>query len=137
MKTNRPRQIITAVILVLADILLFIALVKWLRWPLVEHVGFDIADYESRDEIVTGFRVYRFGAGCFEYLFLFIKAALLIFLERITYNKCRGSKVIFSVAVIIHIVLFLLCLVYVYRFLDGNNIFWLIRYFLTGAEPPF
>ena len=137
MKENRSRHIIISAILILVDIVLFIVLVSLLRRPLIDIVGFDICDYESRDDVVQGFRIYRFGAGCYEYLFVIIKAAVLIFLEKITYTKCKGSKRAFIIAIIIHIILFLLCSAYVYKFLDGNNIYWILRYFLTGAEPPF
>ena len=130
-------QIIISIILIMADIALFIVLVKILRWPLIENIGFDIADYEARDDVVRGFRAYRFGAGCYEYLFVIIKVAVLIFLEKVTYTKCKGAKPVFVIALIIHMILFMLCIAYVYRFLDGNNIYWLLRYFLTGAEPPF
>ena len=137
MKETRLRQIIISVILILVDIGLFILLVKVLRWPLIDLIGFDICDYERLDEVHSGFRVYRFGAGCFEYLYMILKASVLIVLEKISYTKCKGSKAIFITVLIIHIILFLLCIAYVYRFLDGNNIFWLLRYALTGMEPPF
>ncbi|MBR5421509.1 MAG: hypothetical protein IK115_10205 [Lachnospiraceae bacterium] len=137
MKKNSLRQIVTSVILILADIALIIVLVKLLRWPLIDIIGFDICDYEGRDDVVQGFRVYRFGAGCFEYLFVLLKAAVLIVLEKITYKRCKGPRVFFIIAIILHVILLLLCIAYVYRFLDGNNIFWLLRYFLTGEEAPF
>ena len=137
MKEKRPLQIFISVILILIDIALFILLVKVFRWLFIDLVGCDICDYEALDEYVSGFRVYRFGAGCCEYLFLIIKTLVLIFLQKITYKKCNGSKRFFIVAIILHIILLLLCLVYVYKFLDGYNIFWLIRYFITGQEPPF
>ena len=137
MKRNRLRQFIIFIILVAVDIALFIALVKWFRWPLKDMAGFDIADYEDWYGELESTRVYRFGAGCCEYLYLLVKAALMIFLEKITCKKCEGSKGIFIAAVIIHSILLILGAAYVYRFLDGYNIFWLLRYFLTGAEPPF
>ena len=137
MKENRLRQIITSVILVLIDIALFIALVRLLRWPIIDLAGYDIADYENWNGELDSSRVYRFGAGCFEYLYMIIKAAVLIFLEKRSYTKNRGSKALFVVMMIIHIILFLLFIAYVYRFLDGQNICWLLRYFLTGKEPPF
>ena len=137
MKKNKTRQIIISVVLILVDIALFIVMVTLLRWLLIDIVGFDICDYEPRDDFYGGGRVYRFGAGCFEYLFVIIKAAVMILLEKITYTKCKGSKIFFSITIIIHIILFLLCTAYVYSFLDGNNIFWLLRYALTDAEPPF
>lgn len=136
-RKTKLRQIIISSILIMVDLALFIVLVKILRWPLIETVGFDIADYEARDDVVSGFRAYRFGAGCYEYLFMIIKAAVLIFLEKVTYTKCKGAKLFFIITVIIHMILFMLCIAYVYRFLDGHNIYWLLRYFLTGAEPPF
>ena len=137
MKEKRFPQIIISILLILADVALFIVLVKLLRWPLIHIVGFDICDYESRDDIVRGFRVYRFGAGCYEYLFMMVKAAALIFLEKLTYAKWKGSKAIFIIAIIIHVILFMACMAYVFKYLDGNNIHWLLRYFLTGEEPPF
>ena len=137
MKRNRLRQIIIAIILVAADVALFAALVEVFRWPLIEVVGFDIADYEDYFGKLESTRVYRFGAGSCEYLYLLLKAALMIFLEKITCKKFEGSKGIFIAAVIVHSILLILSAVYVYRFLDGYNIYWILRYFLTGAEPPF
>lgn len=131
MKEKRIHQIIASIILIVIDIGLFILLVDVLRGGFIDIVGYDIADYQNMG------RVYRFGAGCSEYLFVIVKAVLLIFLERKIYTKYKESKVLFIIAIIIHIILFLLCIVYVYKFLEGYNIFWLLRYFLTGAEPPF
>ena len=66
MKENSSRQIIIAVILVLVDILLFILLIKALRWPLIDLVGFDICDYENWEGTLDNSRVYRFGAGSYD-----------------------------------------------------------------------
>ena len=137
MKESRSHQIVISVILILIDIALFILLVSVLRWPLINLVGFDITDYENWEGALDNSRVYRFGAGCYEYLFVLLKAIALILLEKITYTRCKGSGIIFIITIIVHIILFLLCVAYVYAFLDGNNIYWLLRYFLTGAEAPF
>ena len=134
---NRSRQIIVSVILVLIDIALFIALVKVFSWPLVNLVGYDIADYENWFGELDNSRVYRFGAGCYECLFILLKAAVLIFIEKKNYIKSRGSKLIFVIAIIIHVILFVLFMAYLCRFLDGTNVYWILRYYLTGKEPPF
>ena len=137
MKESRSRQVLKSVILILVDVALFIALVLVLREPLISLVGYDITDYENWYGDLDHSRVYRFGAGCYEYLFVVLKAAVLILLEKISYTGCKGPKIFFIIAIIIHTILFLLCIAYVYSFLDGANIYWLLRYFLTGAEPPF
>lgn len=137
MKRKTLRQFIIFILLLAADITLFILLAKVFRYVLWDIVGYDIADYEDYYGMMESSRVYRFGSGCCEYLYVLLKAAILIFLEKVSYKKCGGSKALLIISVIVHVIIFILCTVYVYRFLDGYNIFWLLRYFLTGAEPPF
>ncbi len=131
------RQIVISVMLILADIALFIALVTVLRDVFVDIFGYDIAEYVARDDVVGGFRAYRFGAGCCEYLYLILTTAALIFLQAFTFKKCNGSKIVLIAAIVLHAVFFLLFAAYTFRFLHGENVFWLLRYVITGAEPPF
>ena len=137
MKENKTRQVIASVIMILIDIVLFILFVSVLRRLIINVVGFDITDYEDWFGELESSRVYRFGAGCYECLFMVLKAAVLIFIEKRKYDKYKGSKILFIIAVIIHVVLFVLCMVYVFMFMEGTNVYWILRYFLTGNEPPF
>lgn len=124
-------------LLLAADIALFILLAEVFRWVLWDTVGYDIADYEDYFGLMESSRVYRFGSGCCEYLYVLLKAAILIFLEKVSYKKCGGSKALFITAIIVHVIIFILCTLYVYNFLDGYNIFNLIIHLFTGAEVPY
>ena len=137
MKRKTLRQFIIFILLLAVDIALFILLAEVIRWVLWDTVGYDIADYEDYFGLMESSRVYRFGSGCCEYLYVLLKALVLTNLEITLYKKLGGSKALLIISVIVHVIIFILCTVYVYRFLDGYNIFWLLRYFLTGAEPPF
>ena len=137
MKRKTLRQFIIFILLLAADITLFILLAKVFRYVLWDTVGYDIADYEDYYGMMESSRVYRFGSGCCEYLYVLLKALVLTNLEITLYKKLGGSKALLIISVIVHVIIFILCTVYVYRFLDGYIIFWLLRYFLTGAEPPF
>ena len=136
-KRKTLRQFIIFILLLAADITLFILLAKVFRYVLWDTVGYDIADYEDYYGMMESSTVYRFGSGCCEYLYVLLKALVLTNLEITLYKKLGGSKALLIIAVVVHVIIFILCTVYVYRFLDGYNIFWLLRYFLTGAEPPF
>ena len=137
MKRKTLHQFIIFILLLAADIALFILLAKVLRYVLWDTVGFDIADYEDYFGLMDSSRVYRFGSGCCEYLYVLLKALVLTNLEITLYKKLGGSKALLITAVVVHTIIFILCTLYVYRFLDGNTIFWLLRYYFTGAEPPF
>ena len=137
MKRKTLRQFIIFILLLAADITLFILLAKAFRYVLWDIVGYDIADYEDYYGMMESSRVYRFGSGCCEYLYVLLKALVLTNVEITLYKKLGGSKALLIISVIVHVIIFILCTVYVYRFLDGYNIFRLLRYFLTGAEPPF
>ncbi len=137
MKRKSLRQFIIFILLLAADITLFILLAKVFRYVLWDIVGYDIADYEDYYGMMESSGVYRFGSGCCEYLYVLLKALVLTNLEITLYKKLGGSKALLIISVIVHVIIFILCTIYVYRFLDGYNIFRLLRYFLTGAEPPF
>ena len=123
------RETKISIAFVALDLILFVVFMRFFTGPLQEIVGYDITEYENWYGTLENPVVYKFGIGCYEYLFVFIKAIVFIVLETIASVKNKGSKRLLVFAILTHIILLVLSVLYIYNYGEGWQIFELLKHF--------
>ncbi|MDD5899322.1 MAG: hypothetical protein PUC73_00205 [Lachnospiraceae bacterium] len=119
-----------AVAMMGADALLLIAFIAVGPDILQNLAGYDVTVYENWNGELANPVVYRFGAGCWEYTIVFLRLLAFLAIQTVVTIKKQYSKKIWIVAIVAHTIICALGAVFVYRYADGNNIFYLVQYLL-------
>ncbi len=114
-----------SITLVLLDFMLLVLFIFFIPSLLVDLVGFDVTEYENWSGELQNPVVFRLGSGFWEMMIILIKM-----LGFITY-QCRISKnngnALKYILIILHFVIGILGLMYVFKFGHGPNLIYLIQ----------
>ena len=114
-----------SLILVLLDFTLLVLFIFFIPSLLVDLVGFDVTEYENWSGELQNQVVFRLGAGFWEVMIILIKMlGFTIWQCAISKNKRNVLKYIL---VVIHILIGILGLMYVFIFGHGPNLVYLIQ----------
>ena len=116
---------VLSITMVLIDFLLLVLFIFFIPSLLVDLVGFDVTEYENWSGDMQNQVVFRLGAGFWEVMIILIKIIGFIIGQcAILKDKGNVQKMIF---IVLHIVIGILGLIYVFRFGHGPNLVYLIQ----------
>ena len=116
---------VLSITMVLIDFLLLVLFIFFIPSLLVDLVGFDVTEYENWSGELQNQVVFRLGAGFWEVMIILIKMIGFIIGQcAILKDKGNVQKMIF---IVLHIVIGILGLIYVFRFGHGPNLAYLIQ----------
>lgn len=116
---------VLSITMVLIDFLLLVLFIFFIPSLLVDLVGFDVTEYENWSGELQNQVVFRLGAGFWEVMIILIKMIGFITGQcAILKDKGNVQKMIF---IVLHIVIGILGLIYVFRFGHGPNLVYLIQ----------
>ena len=116
---------VLSITMVLIDFLLLVLFIFFIPSLLVDLVGFDVTEYENWSGELQNQVVFRLGAGFWEVMIILIKMVSFIIGQcAILKDKGNVQKLIF---IVLHIVIGILGLIYVFRFGHGPNLVYLIQ----------
>ena len=116
---------VLSITMVLIDFLLLVLFIFFIPSLLVDLVGFDVTEYENWSGELQNQVVFRLGAGFWEVMIILIKMVSFIIGQcAILKDKGNVQKMIF---IVLHIVIGILGLIYVFRFGHGPNLVYLIQ----------
>ena len=116
---------VLSITMVLIDFLLLVLFIFFIPSLLVDLVGFEVTEYENWSGELQNQVVFRLGAGFWEVMIILIKIIGFIIGQcAILKDKGNVQKMIF---IVLHIVIGILGLIYVFRFGHGPNLVHLIQ----------